>query len=68
MSTIKTVVKERNGLNLEARIRKTSHEPYIIEYYIDGKYKQTETFEGVSLYYVESAAENWLNGVKTLNG
>jgi hypothetical protein len=68
MSNVKTIVKEQNGTKLEARIMKTSHEPYVIEYYINGKYKQTETFEGVSLYYVEDAAENWLNGVKTLNG
>jgi hypothetical protein len=68
MSTIKTLVKEQNGLKLEARIMKNSHEPYTIDYYVDGKYKQSETFEGVSLYYVEDAAENWLDGIKILNG
>jgi hypothetical protein len=68
MTKIKTLVKEQNGTKLEARIMKTSHEPYTIEYYIDGKYKQTETFKDVSLYYVEDAAENWLNGIKVLNG
>ncbi len=68
MSNVKTLVKEQNGTKLEARIMKTSHEPYTIEYYVDGKYKQTEMFEGVSLYYVEDAAENWLNGIKVLNG
>lgn len=68
MSTIKTLVKEQNGTKLEARITKTSHEPYSIDYYVDGKYKQSETFSGVSLYYVEDAAQNWLNGIKVLNG
>jgi hypothetical protein len=68
MSTVKTLVKEQNGTRLEARIIKNSHEPYVIEYYVDGKYKHTESFEGASIYYVEDAANNWLNGIKVLRG
>jgi hypothetical protein len=55
-------------VTLEAVIVKNAGEPYSIRYYVDGKYKQTEMFEGVSLYYVEDAAENWLSGIKVLNG
>jgi hypothetical protein len=68
MTNIRTLVKEHNGATLEARILKNSHDPYVIEYFINGKFSQSETFEGVSLYYVEDAAENWLNGIKVLNG
>jgi hypothetical protein len=69
MSIIKKFVGESNiGVTLEAVIVKNAGEPYSIRYYVDGKYKQTEMFEGVSLYYVEDAAENWLSGIKVLNG
>jgi argonaute-like protein implicated in RNA metabolism and viral defense len=68
MSQIRTIMKEQNGTLLEAKIMKSEHMPYSIEYFINGKYVQTETFAGHSLYYVESAAENWLAGIKVLNG
>jgi len=68
MSNVKTIVKEENGTRLEARIKKDSHEPYMIEYYINGKYKKSEIFEGVSQRYVEDAASNWVNGIKVLKG
>jgi hypothetical protein len=69
MSVIKTLVGESNiGVRLEARIIKEDHNPFKIEYYVDGKYKQSEVFQGVSIHYVEDAAENWINGVKVLNG
>jgi hypothetical protein len=68
MTEIKTLMKEQNGIILEAKIMKTEHQPYSIEYFVNGKYTKTEKFEGVSLYYVEDAAENWLNGIKVLNG
>jgi hypothetical protein len=68
MSQVKTLIKERNGTRLEARIMKSSHEPYSIQYFINGKFVTEEIFDGVSIHYVEDAAENWLAGVKVLNG
>jgi hypothetical protein len=67
MSTIKTLIKEYNGTTLEAKIMKDSHEPYVIEYFINGKYTKTETFEEFSLQQVETAAKSWVNGIKLLN-
>lgn len=68
MTVFKTLVKESNGIVFEARIHKTEHEPYSIQYFVDGKFKNEEQFPGVSIYYIEDAAENWLNGIKKLNG
>jgi hypothetical protein len=68
MSQVKTLFGEQNGARLEARIMKTEHEPYSIDFFINGKFSASETFPGVSIYYVESAAENWIRGIKVLNG
>jgi hypothetical protein len=68
MTNIKTLVKEHNGTTLEARIMKEEHSPFIIDYYINGMYTQTESFPGYSIHFVESAAYNWLEGIKVLNG
>jgi hypothetical protein len=68
MSQVKTLFGEQNGAILEARITKTEHQPYTIEFFINGKYTASESFPGVSIHYVESAAENWLQGIKVLNG
>lgn len=43
-------------------------EGYRIDYFgPNGKIK-SEDFKGVSIHYVEDAAENWLVGIKTLKG
>jgi hypothetical protein len=43
---------------------------YGIEYYNGNDVKpfKVETFPHNSLHYAESAAENWVMGIKTLNG
>ena len=41
---------------------------FFIEYTKNGDVFKTEAFPGKSLYYVESAAENWATGIKVLNG
>jgi hypothetical protein len=43
---------------------------YSIEYYngSDVSPFNVEKFPNNSLFYVESAAENWIMGIKTLNG
>lgn len=42
---------------------------YFIEYYdATGNMVRTENHFGKSIHWVESAAENWAQGVKTLNG
>jgi hypothetical protein len=68
MTHIDTIVKEQNGSRMEARITKSEHAPYMIDYFINGRYIQSESFPGYSLHFVENAAENWINGIKVLNG
>jgi hypothetical protein len=42
---------------------------YYTDYYgPDGNLIRTETYENKSIHFVEDAAENWLSGVKQLNG
>ena len=68
MSRVKTLFGEQNGARLEARIMKTEHQPLSIEFFINDKFVAAESFPGLSIHYVESAAENWLQGIKVLNG
>jgi hypothetical protein len=68
MSHIKTLIREQNGTTLEAKISKTEHRPYQVDFFINGKFSVSETYDGMSIHYVERAAENWLNGIKVLNG
>jgi len=43
-------------------------EGYRIDYYGPSGLLQSENFNGVSIHYVQDAAENWLQGIKKLNG
>lgn len=68
MAIVKTLMKESDGMSIEARILKSEHEPYSVEYYVDGRFKTKETYQSLSLQYVESAAEHWFSSIKKLNG
>lgn len=42
---------------------------YIVEYYKPtGEKFKTDNFNGQSIHYVKSSVENWIGGIKTLNG
>lgn len=43
-------------------------EGYRIDYYGPSGLLQSENFKGVSVHYAQDAAENWLQGIKKLNG
>jgi hypothetical protein len=64
---VNTHIKESAGAVLKACIYQ-SNEGYSIEYEIDGDTVGTEMFPNKSIFYVESAASNWLAGIKKLNG
>ena len=64
---INEYVGDRNGSSLRAEIYSDT-DGYNIKYFINNNLQQTEAFEGKSIYYVEDAAHNWLNGIKVLNG
>ncbi len=42
---------------------------YIVEYFKPtGEKFKTEDFSGKSIHFVSDAVENWISGIKTLNG
>lgn len=59
--------KEGTSEGTRADIHESS-KGYFIRYYSNGALLKEETFEGKSIHFVQSAAENWISGVKTLNG
>lgn len=58
---------EREGAQMRAEIHK-SNDVYSCKYFINGNMQTEEAFPGKSIYYVEDAAVNWLQGIKVLNG
>lgn len=60
---------EKDGQNLRAEIYSSANtQGYTIRYHINGNFIKEETINGHSIHYVEDAAENWIAGIKTLNG
>jgi len=41
---------------------------YRVDYYTAGAFSKKEVFESKSIDFVQNVAENWLSGVKALNG
>jgi len=41
---------------------------YRVDYYTAGSFLKEEVFEAKPIAFVQKVAENWLSGVKTLNG
>lgn len=63
-----TYVKESPNGNYKAEVHQDTS-GYFIEYYSpDGIKLKTETHYGKSIHYVSSIAENWIDGIKVLNG
>lgn len=58
---------EKAGQKLLAEIY-SGDDGYNIKFWINGNLIKTENFSGKSIHYVEDAAENWISGIKVLNG
>jgi hypothetical protein len=67
MSKVNQFLGERAGKSLCAEIHKDMN-GYKIQFYIDDNLVKEETFYDHSIHYVEDAAENWISGIKVLNG
>lgn len=65
---VKHVLGERNKLMYRAEIHKDAEGTFSIQYFSEGTKIKQEVFEGKSIHYVEDAADNWIAGIKTLNG
>jgi len=59
---------ERNGQQLRADVYEVGTEGYSISYYINGDFVKEEVIKGHSISYIQDACNNWLNGIKVLNG
>ena len=64
---VKTVFKESDGITMKAEIHNTS-EGYAIHYYGASGFIKSETYHDKSARYVEEVADNWIAGIKVLNG
>ena len=60
-------LSEKDGQQLRAEIY-TAGQGYTINYFINGQFIKEDVILGHSVHYVEDAANNWLAGIKTLNG
>jgi len=62
-----TLFAEKAGKNLKAEIFETKNGSGI-RFFIDEEFLKEEVYEDKSIHWARSAAENWLDGVKILNG
>lgn len=63
----KTLVAERSGQRLRAEYFETEGGAGV-RYFINEEFIKEEIYEGKNILWAESAAANWLDGIKTLNG
>lgn len=61
------LIAEKGGKHLKAEYFNTDNGSGC-RFFINEEFIQEELYEGKSIHWAESAAENWLNGIKTLNG
>lgn len=64
---IESLIGERAGQHLRAEYFETDTGSGV-RFFINEEFIQEEIYEGKSIHWAESAAENWLAGIKTLNG
>jgi hypothetical protein len=63
----KSLFSEKSGQHLRAEYFETENGSGV-RFFINEEFIQEEIYEGKSIHWAESAAENWLEGIKTLNG
>ena len=63
-----TIFRDPSATEKRAEVFRTK-DGYSTDYYgPDGSFIRTERYDGKSIHFVESAADNWISGVKQLNG
>jgi hypothetical protein len=58
---------EKSGQTLRAEIY-SDVDGYSVKYFVNDNLQSTEQFAGKSIHFVEDAAQNWIDGIKILNG
>lgn len=61
------IITEKDGQNLRAEYFQTEAGSGC-RFFINEEFLVEELYDGKSIHWAESAAENWISGVKTLNG
>lgn len=62
-----TIFTEKSGQRLKAEFFETDTGSGV-RFFINEEFIQEEIYEDKSIHWARSAAENWLAGIKTLNG
>ena len=62
-----TLMAEKAGQHLKAEYFETEGGAGV-RFFINEEFIQEEIYEGKSIHWAESAARNWLDGIKPLNG
>ena len=62
-----TLFAEKAGQKLKAEIFETENGSGI-RFFINEEFIKEEVYEDKSIHWARSAAENWIDGIKTLNG
>lgn len=62
-----TLFAEKAGQRLKAEYFQTDNGAGV-RFFINEEFLKEEIYEGKSIHWALSAAENWLDGIKTLNG
>ena len=63
----KTLISETDGQTLKADYFATDNGAGI-RFFINNEFIKEEVYEGKNIHFAQSAAENWLAGIKTFNG
>lgn len=67
MTMVNQFLGEKSGQSLRAEIHSVD-QGYQIRYFINGVHQTSEMFMENNINFVEDAAENWISGIKVLNG
>jgi len=61
------LIQEKSGKRLKAEYFETEGGAGV-RFFINEEFIKEEVYEGKNIHWAESAAQNWLAGIKTLNG
>ena len=63
----RTLMGEKAGQSLKAEYFETNNGAGV-RFFINEEFIKEEIYEGKNIHWAQSAAENWIDGIKPLNG
>lgn len=64
---MKSLMAEKAGQMLRVEYSESEAGSFC-KFWVNGNLVKEEVYEGKSIHWAESAAQNWIDGIKTLNG